>query len=479
MSAPLINAQSDATGDAAASIVTAAASDSSSSYTPLDVRHYASALNLRRAPAALHSMMPLMKLPGMISLAGGLPNPAMFPFKQIGFGLADGTRIELSPAELNDALQYCPTPGLPQAVQLIAELQQREHNPPYPYSGGNGDGAKEEGGWSVSLATGSSDVMAQVFDLLVEAGDNVLVESPTYAGALAPLRPLQANLIEIPVDECGINPERLEAVLDSFAADPSRGRKPKLLYVIPTGQNPAGCTLSDERKKRIYALACKHDFIILEDDPYYYVVSVSLFLLRNQNQPNKLHCSCTVPQLMLLLLLCICSFFCSVVRSRKGTERERRGKLVSSASPPFLLQSRRGGSCDSFGHIQQDSFVGHADGDGDGTPKLRGADGPGVASRLVARFGPRPNDGLQVAQALGCTGVGGTYQTGVPLLRTTTGRVRRCSGEAFERTRQLYGSGGRHVRMDEMPWHCRHQAIGDGARHASARAPRPRTSLHA
>src|SRR4051794_31940729 len=68
----------------------------SSSYTPLDIHAYMSVLNSRRQPSAIRSLMPLLQLPGMISLGGGLPNPALFPFKQLSFALADGTSLTLT-----------------------------------------------------------------------------------------------------------------------------------------------------------------------------------------------------------------------------------------------------------------------------------------------------------------------------------------------------------------------------------------------
>ena len=106
----------------------------------------------------------------------------------------------------------------------------------------------------------------------MEEGDNVLIEAPTYSGSLAALRPLKANFLEIEVDALGMIPAKLESMLTTCEGMAGRAR-PRVLYVIPTGQNPAGCTLSEKRKKEIYALACKHNLIILEDDPYYYLVS--------------------------------------------------------------------------------------------------------------------------------------------------------------------------------------------------------------
>ena len=77
--------------------------------------------------------------------------------------MSDGSRLELSPSELTDALQYCATPGLPQVLQALGELQQREHAPPYGCFGPS----DQPGGWSICVGSGSSDVFSLALDLLV------------------------------------------------------------------------------------------------------------------------------------------------------------------------------------------------------------------------------------------------------------------------------------------------------------------------
>lgn len=229
------------------------------SLAALDPHHFITQLNARRQPSAIRSLQPLMSLPGMISLGGGLPNPALFPFKGITMTLSDTTKLDFTPAELNEALQYSPTPGIPKFVAQLKEMMIREHRP-----------KMDESTWTVSVATGSSDAIFKAFDMLVEAGDNVLIEAPTYSGSLSALRPLQPNFLEVEVDEHGMIPSKLESLLVTTGVSPGRS-KPRVLYTIPTGQNPAGSTLTFERKKQIYAIACRHNLIILEDDPYYFL----------------------------------------------------------------------------------------------------------------------------------------------------------------------------------------------------------------
>ena len=99
---------------------------------------------------------------------------------------------------------------------------------------------------------------------ITSQGDEVLIEEPTYSGALAAIAPLGCRLVGVPTDANGIIPEKLEQLLQA-------GTSAKVLYTIPTGQNPSGCTTTAARRQEVYALAAKHDLLIMEDDPYYYL----------------------------------------------------------------------------------------------------------------------------------------------------------------------------------------------------------------
>lgn len=102
--------------------------------------------------------------------------------------------------------------------------------------------------------------------MLVERDTPILVESPTYSGALAALRPLGARLVAVPLDQEGPRPDSLEQALRTQAA---QGTPVRLFYTIPTGQNPSGVTTTERRRREIYALCERHDVLILEDDPYW------------------------------------------------------------------------------------------------------------------------------------------------------------------------------------------------------------------
>ena len=220
---------------------------------------YLTSESTRRKPSAIRALQPLVSLPGMISLGGGMPNSVLFPFKKITFTLDDGAVIESTSAELNTALQYSPTPGLPDLVKRLNSLQIAEHHPPaYP------------GGMSISVTPGSQDGLAKIFDMLISEKDSLLIESPTYSGTLAALEAKGCKLVGVPTDELGLNPAELRRVLEQW--DLARdGPKPRVLYTIPTGANPTGASMDLIRKKETYAICQAHELLIVEDDPYYYM----------------------------------------------------------------------------------------------------------------------------------------------------------------------------------------------------------------
>lgn len=298
----------------------------------LDVNYFITSLNSRRQPSAIRSLQPLMALPGMISLGGGLPNPALFPFKGLTMDLADGATLSFTPQELNEALQYSPTPGIPKFIAQLKALYAREHKP-----------LMDENTWTVSVTTGSSDALFKAFDMLVEADDNVLIEAPTYSGSLSALRPLRPNFLEIEVDEFGLIPDKLESIMTTAGLWSGRA-KPRVLYIIPTGQNPAGSTLTLERKKKIYEIACKHNLLILEDDPYYFLVScISLLVLSmglglgvSLAVEARIHCFLTFPFFLFFFL-----FFQSY-GAAKAPPAGQDASFVRPLSPSFFSLDTEG-----------------------------------------------------------------------------------------------------------------------------------------
>lgn len=192
--------------------------------------------------SAIRDIFKLLGKPGMISFAGGNPsNSALEPdvIREISCEAIDtyGTSI----------LQYGGTEGL---------MALRESSAAYLHDTAGVRCTAE----NILPVQGGS----QAFDLLLKAlinkGDRILVESPTFLGAIQAMRIYGAELIPMPMDEDGVIVEEVEELV--------KKHKPKLMYIIPTFQNPTGRTLSLERRKAIAAMAAKYGFVVAEDDPY-------------------------------------------------------------------------------------------------------------------------------------------------------------------------------------------------------------------
>ncbi|KZP17701.1 PLP-dependent transferase [Athelia psychrophila] len=215
-----------------------------------------------RLPSPIRSLFPLEDRPGMISLLAGKPSPTTFPFTALNFSVrsptdpSQETALSLTSEELAAGLQYGPTAGLDGLISWVEGLQAFSH------------GRKQGEGWSVCIGSGSQDLISKAVSALVNDGDAILVESPVYAGVLPMFETLHCQQIEVETDANGISSSSLRSILESW---PAGTPKPRCLYTVPYGCNPTGMTASVERRKEVLALAREHDFLILEDDPYYYV----------------------------------------------------------------------------------------------------------------------------------------------------------------------------------------------------------------
>lgn len=225
--------------------------------------------------AGIRGLMSYEQVEGMISFLAGRPDPATFPFESIKFTLKKPINykpepdqfvpevLEMKERELDDALQYANTSGIPSLISWFIGLQQRSHH----------RGDHKEEGWRCSVGTGSQELMHRAFQAICDSDDSILLETPTYAGVLGFLRPLGANLIELPTDANGIMDQPLESILENWYTDEKTKslKFPKAIYTCPTGSNPTGATASPDRKKKILSLIRKFDLLLLEDDAYYYL----------------------------------------------------------------------------------------------------------------------------------------------------------------------------------------------------------------
>ncbi|MEA2491903.1 MAG: 2-aminoadipate transaminase, partial [Acidobacteriota bacterium] len=192
-------------------------------------------------PSAIRAFAKLINDPNIFSFAGGVPNPETFPAEKIA---AIAERVIREKRAI--ALQYGPTRGLPRLCEFIAEV-----------SRGRGVECTTA---DVLTTTGSQQALDLIAHTLVDPGDVILVELPTYIGGSSSFFARSAELAGVAQDDEGIVPESLREV--------AARRKPKLLYTIPNFQNPSGRLMTQARREAVLAIAEEFDFLIIEDDPY-------------------------------------------------------------------------------------------------------------------------------------------------------------------------------------------------------------------
>ncbi|KAM3420495.1 hypothetical protein BST61_g3763 [Cercospora zeina] len=158
--------------------------------------------------------------------------------------------------DLGYALNYGHSAGSPQLLRFITEHVELVHEPKYE-------------DWATALSCGNTSALDIILRMLCERGDWLLTEQYTYPGTLEMVKPMGIKLLGIDMDEEGLLPQVLDQRLSGW--DDTLGRKPFVLYIIPCGQNPTGATQSLERRRAIYEVAEKHDLVIVEDDPYFFL----------------------------------------------------------------------------------------------------------------------------------------------------------------------------------------------------------------
>ncbi|CAF3450436.1 unnamed protein product [Rotaria socialis] len=224
----------------------------------LDYARFLSKAATRRQPSAIREATQLFARspPTTISFASGSPNTSLFPFKEATITLIDGTNIQLDPSAMSKALQYLPTPGQADLLDWLKKLQNRYHSP------------RDFKRYDLCITNGSMEGLGKVFELVLNPGDSILVDSPCYSGSLDFLRGFGADIVSIDTDSNGMNDKHLNEILSNW---PETKTFPKALYTIPNGSNPTGASMNFERRKTIYEIAKKYDLLIIEDDPYYFL----------------------------------------------------------------------------------------------------------------------------------------------------------------------------------------------------------------
>jgi 2-aminoadipate transaminase len=206
--------------------------------TPWNSRYAHRTLGIKSS--AIRELLKVTQRPEIISFAGGLPAPDVFPVER--FEEACRTVISKHGAQ---ALQYGTTEGYQPLREMIARNMARY-----------GIVASAD---NVLITAGSQQALDLIGKLLINRGDRILVEAPTYLGALQAFNVYGAQYAPIPVDDDGLMTDQLDAALRTG---------PKFMYILPNFQNPAGVTLSEGRRQQLVRVADQYGIPIVEDDPY-------------------------------------------------------------------------------------------------------------------------------------------------------------------------------------------------------------------
>lgn len=195
----------------------------------------------------IRELLKLTRKPGIISFAGGLPFPGLFPVEE----LKDVARTVLD-KEGEIALQYGPTEGDGRLIEFLA------------------DWMKETEGMDVTkenflIVSGSQQALDLIGKIFIDPGDPVIIGLPSYLGAIQAFKSFRANMLGARLDKQGIDVDTVEDILRTYTA---KGQKIKFIYVVPDFQNPSGVTLSLERRKRLLHLCYEYEVVLVEDSPY-------------------------------------------------------------------------------------------------------------------------------------------------------------------------------------------------------------------
>lgn len=190
--------------------------------------------------SAIREIFKMIAKPGMISFAGGNPSPAALPDEEV-----DRIAHQVLKDNGKAILQYGATEGYPPLLESLKAYVENQLGCDIP---------------AVLPVTGSTQAMDLLCKALIDPGDAILVEDPSFLGNLQCMKLYQAKLVPVESDEHGLMLDKLEEAMAT--------QHPKMLYVIPTFQNPTGKTLAADRREPIARLAAKYGVVVAEDDPY-------------------------------------------------------------------------------------------------------------------------------------------------------------------------------------------------------------------
>lgn len=194
-------------------------------------------------PSAIREIFKYAADPEVVSLSAGNPSPEAFPIEEIKE--ISARLLEENPIGV---LQYSVTEGYPQLRETLKEYMKSHHNVGKDFD-------------DILITTGAQQIMDLATKSLVNEGDVVITEAPSFIGSLNTFRSYNAKLVGVNIDNDGMNMEELEKALKTH-------KNARFIYTIPNFQNPSGITMSLEKRKKMYELAKKYNVLILEDNPY-------------------------------------------------------------------------------------------------------------------------------------------------------------------------------------------------------------------
>jgi 2-aminoadipate transaminase len=216
----------------------------------LDSKKFYSKLGATFEPGIMNSI--LLPKPGtkLIRFTGGSYDVSSLPTAEV-------KRIfeEASPQVWAEMLQYGGTAGMPSLLKELSNFMA-------------GHKIKADPGKEIIVTTGSQEAIDLVSRVFIDKGDQIIVGAPTYLQALSAFRQQYPKFVDVPIDAEGMDTQILEEKLKKIKAS---GKKAKMLYIIPSFQNPDSSLMTMEKRKRVLELADKYDFIIFEDNPYGYI----------------------------------------------------------------------------------------------------------------------------------------------------------------------------------------------------------------
>ena len=198
------------------------------------------------AASEIRALFAVASRPEIVSFAGGMP-----AVEALDMGEVEDVAAAVIRDHGEVALQYGGGQGLPELREQLVEVMHAEGVP------GHAD--------ELLVTVGGQQALELVAKCFVDAGDVVVAEGPTYVGGIGAMTSHQADVRHVPMDADGMQVERLPGLLDDLARD---GRTVKYVYTVPNHQNPAGVSMSIERREQLVALAQERDLLILEDNPY-------------------------------------------------------------------------------------------------------------------------------------------------------------------------------------------------------------------